>query len=102
MNWLSAVAYGQGVYFAVNAKYSAGQQYSRPDQNGVKRMYYCGVLTGEYALGKIGMRVPPSKPTGVKEALFNSVTDNIKNPTMFIICNDTQAYPLYIVHCKIT
>ncbi|XP_052218545.1 protein mono-ADP-ribosyltransferase PARP15-like [Dreissena polymorpha] len=96
----NAVVFGDGVYFAVNASYAASDTYSIPDPNGVKRMYYCGVLTGEYAMGKAGMRVTPPKPSGGKNALFDSVTDNLQNPGMFIIFNDTQAYPLYIVHFR--
>ncbi|CAG2243958.1 unnamed protein product [Mytilus edulis] len=44
----NAVAYGNGVYFAVNPTYSAQAQYARPDPNGNKRMYMCKVLVGEY------------------------------------------------------
>jgi len=95
-----ATAYGDGVYFAVNASYSCQGAYSRPDANGSKKIYYCAVLTGEYTLGKQGMRVPPPKPDGGKDALYDSVVNNVSNPIMYIIFNDTQAYPLYIITFK--
>ena len=94
---LSVTFYGDGVYFAVNANYSCQDQYSRPDNNGIKRLYYCHVLTGEYAQGKKGMRVPPSKG-GV--AVYDSVVESINSPGMFVIFNDTQAYPEYIISFK--
>jgi len=63
-------------------------------------MYYCKVLTGEFIVGHKGLRVLPPKPTGGKDALYDSATNNVSNPGMFIIFNDTQAYPLYIVTFK--
>ncbi|XP_052226217.1 protein mono-ADP-ribosyltransferase PARP14-like isoform X1 [Dreissena polymorpha] len=96
----NATVHGDGVYFAVNSAYSCSNTYSRPDANGVKKIYYCAVLTGEFTAGRGGMRVPPPKPSGGQNALYDSVTDNTVNPTMFIIFNDTQAYPLYIINVK--
>ncbi|KAH3794946.1 hypothetical protein DPMN_148488 [Dreissena polymorpha] len=98
----NATYFGYGVYFAIEAKYSARETYSRQDDNGVKRMYYCSVLTGEYAQGDPEMRVPPPKPSGGKDALYDSVTNSLdlQKQEMFIIFNDTQAYPLFIVHFK--
>ncbi|WAR21737.1 PAR14-like protein, partial [Mya arenaria] len=95
-----ATAYGDGVYFAVQASYSCSNTYSRPGTQGFKRVYYCAVLTGVFDLGKGGMRVPPPNPKGGKNALFDSVVNNVANPGMYIIFNDTQAYPLYIVTFK--
>ncbi|XP_052770988.1 protein mono-ADP-ribosyltransferase PARP14-like [Mya arenaria] len=96
----NATAYGDGVYFAVQASYSCSNTYSRPGTQGFKRVYYCAVLTGVFDLGKGGMRVPPPNPKGGKNALFDSVVNNVANPGMYIIFNDTQAYPLYIVTFK--
>ncbi|VDI06300.1 Hypothetical predicted protein [Mytilus galloprovincialis] len=53
----NAVAYGNGVYFAVNPTYSAQAQYARPDPNGNKRMYMCKVLVGEFTKGQGGMKI---------------------------------------------
>lgn len=64
-------------------------------------MYLCKVLTGEFVMGKNGMRVPPQKPSGASaHALYDSVVNNVQNPSMFIIFNDTQAYPDYLVAFK--
>ncbi|KAK3598396.1 hypothetical protein CHS0354_019799 [Potamilus streckersoni] len=96
----NAVAYGNGVYFARNATYSANDTYSKPDATGTKKMYRSRVLTGKYTLGAGGMRVPPAKSPSTPNDLFDSVVNNIQNPDMFIIFNDTQAYPEYLITFK--
>jgi poly [ADP-ribose] polymerase 10/14/15 len=96
----SAVAFGKGVYFAVEADYSCDNTYSVPDPNGVKRMYYCRVLTGEYTKGSHGLRQPPEKPSGGPHSLYDSVINDPNNIKMFVVFNDTQAYPEYILSFK--
>lgn len=92
------MVHGNGVYFAVNAFYSARDQSSPRDFNRNKRIYRCRVLTGEFCLGAQGMKVPPKK-LGAASAhiLYDSVVDNVKNPGVFVIFNDTQAYPEYLI-----
>ncbi|XP_071169371.1 protein mono-ADP-ribosyltransferase PARP14-like [Mytilus edulis] len=97
----NAVAYGNGVYFAVNPTYSAQAQYARPDPNGNKRMYMCKVLVGEFTKGQGGMNVPPPKPVaGGGHILYDSVVDNPLSPRIFVIFHDTQAYPEYLIVFK--
>ena len=88
------------MYFAVNANYSAHDTYSRKDNQGHKRVYFCHVLTGEYTTGQTGMRVPPTKAGQQAHILYDSVVDNIGGPGMFIIFNDTQGYPAYLITFK--
>jgi poly [ADP-ribose] polymerase 10/14/15 len=92
--------YGDGVYFAANAQYSCRDTYSRPDPTGIKRIYYCRVLTGECTQGKRGMRVPPSKGGPGSTALYDSVADDPVEPWMYILFHDTQAYPEYLISFK--
>ncbi|XDV54097.1 hypothetical protein PO909_022466 [Leuciscus waleckii] len=87
--------YGNGSYFAVDPNYSA-QGYSKSDVNRHKRMYLARVLVGDFTQGKPGLPVPPAKSSNSAD-LYNSVTDNISNPTMFVIFNDVQAYPEYLI-----
>nr|XP_034317327.1 protein mono-ADP-ribosyltransferase PARP14 isoform X2 [Crassostrea gigas] len=96
----NATAYGEGVYFAVDAGYSASDTYSRPDGQKHKRMYLCKVLTGEFTVGQSGMRVPPAKQGQQSHILYDSVVNNISSPAMFIIFNDTQGYPDYLITFK--
>ncbi|XP_043106136.1 protein mono-ADP-ribosyltransferase PARP14-like isoform X1 [Puntigrus tetrazona] len=87
--------YGNGSYFAVDPQYSA-QGYSKPDAKGHKRMYLARVLVGDYIQGKQGLPVPPAKSSSSAD-LYNSVTDNMTTPSMFVIFNDVQAYPEYLI-----
>lgn len=96
----AATRFGEGVYFALSANYSVHDTYSRPDSKGHKRMYLCKVLTGEYTVGQNGMRVPPAKKGKQSHILYDSVVDNVGNPSMFIIFNDTQGYPDYLITFK--
>ncbi len=54
------------------------------------------VLVGDYTQGKQGLPVPPAKSFKSVD-LYNSVTNNMNNPTMFVIFNDVQAYPEYLI-----
>ncbi|XP_068921029.1 protein mono-ADP-ribosyltransferase PARP14-like [Petaurus breviceps papuanus] len=93
----NAAAWGKGSYFAVNALYSANDTYSKPDRNGKKYMYYVRVLTGDYDVGNRSFIVPPPKSDQDGEVLYDSVTDNKKTPTIFVIFYDNQAYPEYLI-----
>ncbi|XP_077985210.1 protein mono-ADP-ribosyltransferase PARP14-like [Glandiceps talaboti] len=95
-----AAAYGNGCYFAVNANYSAQDRYSPRDDNDVKYIYQCRVLTGEYTRGKSGMIVPPSKYQNDPTNCYDSVVDNVTNPTIFVIFHDAMAYPEYLISFK--
>ncbi|NXN91385.1 PAR14 polymerase, partial [Rhinopomastus cyanomelas] len=89
--------YGNGTYFAVNANYSASDSFSRPDAFGKKHMYLARVLVGEYSQGSRGSITPAAKNASNSVDLFDSSTDNMQNPSMFIIFNDIQAYPEYLI-----
>ncbi|XP_029795296.1 protein mono-ADP-ribosyltransferase PARP14 isoform X2 [Suricata suricatta] len=93
----NAVAYGKGTYFAVTARYSANDIYSRPDRNGKKHMYYVRVLTGTYTNGNQSLIVPPPKNPDNPTDLYDSVTDCVNNPGLFVVFYDYQAYPEYLI-----
>ncbi|RXN29686.1 poly [ADP-ribose] polymerase 14-like protein [Labeo rohita] len=92
---MNGAMYGNGSYFAVDPHYSA-QGYSKPDVNGHKRMYLVRVLVGDFTQGKQGLLVPPPKISNCAD-FYNSVNDNMNNQTMFVIFNDVQAYPEYLI-----
>ncbi|XP_077740611.1 protein mono-ADP-ribosyltransferase PARP15-like isoform X1 [Canis aureus] len=93
----NAAAYGKGTYFAVNARYSADDIYSRPDSNGRKHIYVVRVLTGVYTLGHAGLVTPPSKNPHNPTDLFDSVTNDTQHPNLFVVFSDNQAYPEYLI-----
>ncbi|XP_013855871.1 poly [ADP-ribose] polymerase 14 [Austrofundulus limnaeus] len=93
-----AAVYGRGVYFAVNANYSA-DRFAPADASGLKRVYVARVLTGRYTVGKSSMIAPPPRGSDPTDC-FNSLVDNQQQPSMFIIFHDDQAYPEYLITFK--
>ncbi len=53
---LPAACYGSGVYFVVESSYSAQDKYSVPDSSGLRYMFVCRVIIGEYAKGNKDMK----------------------------------------------
>ena len=98
---MTATLYGDGVYFAVNASYSAGTTYSPPDSNGNRHIFVACVLAGEYTLGGSGIKTPPPKDANVSVVdIYDSVVDNESTPNMFVIFQDAQCYPEYLITFK--
>ncbi|KAM9738316.1 protein mono-ADP-ribosyltransferase PARP10 [Menidia menidia] len=96
----NATVYGQGVYFAVNSALSVQEQYSPPNADGYKFIFMSKVLTGDFTKGCHAMKTAPLKETGDIPLRYDSVTDDITKPTMFVIFNDTQAFPEYLITCQ--
>ncbi|NXG44692.1 PAR14 polymerase, partial [Psilopogon haemacephalus] len=94
---MHAANFGNGTYFAVDASYSAHDTYSKPDANGKKYMYLARVLVGEYSRGVKGSITPAVKDPSNSVDLFDSSTDDVNRPSMFIIFHDVQAYPEYLI-----
>ena len=88
--------YGKGAYFARDASYSVN--YSKAGSDGNRYMFLCSVLTGDYTLGGGNLTSSPLKNDPSNAALrYDSVVDNVKNPSMFVVFSDTQAYPKYLI-----
>ena len=96
INFSIATAYGRGVYFAKNFSYSAQATYSPPDISGIKNVYQCKVLVGDYTVGSPTYIVPPPKPGSQDN--YDSVVDRIQAPSIFVVFYDNQAYPEYLIH----
>ncbi|GAB1599113.1 protein mono-ADP-ribosyltransferase PARP14-like, partial [Argonauta hians] len=84
----NAVAYGQGVYFAKDIRYSAHDKYSAPDSSGIKRIYKCCVLVGQTIRGDPNLKVLEK---------YNSAVDDTNDPSIFVTFHDSQAYPEYLI-----
>ncbi|MCI4391759.1 hypothetical protein PGIGA_G00138000 [Pangasianodon gigas] len=95
----NATAFGQGVYFAVKSSYSLSDTYSPPNADGHKFIFVARVLTGDFTQGKHDMRAAPLREGSGMPMRFHSVVDNVKEPSLFVIFNDTQAYPQYLITC---
>lgn len=91
------IQYGQGVYFAADASYSA-QHYHAGTKYGSKRyMFLAKVLMGQYMKGNPSLRVLPAVESSSPTVLYDSTVDDTNNPTEFVIFHDNQAYPEYLV-----
>ncbi|XP_070574790.1 protein mono-ADP-ribosyltransferase PARP14-like [Ptychodera flava] len=90
---------GQGAYFAVRSQYSLKTYYSPVDPNtGNRFMFQVKVLVGKTCLGKKGI-VEPDLIPGTNDR-YDTTTDNISNPNMFVTFHDEQAYPEYLITFK--
>ncbi|XP_071274308.1 protein mono-ADP-ribosyltransferase PARP10 isoform X4 [Agelaius tricolor] len=96
----NATLYGCGVYFAARAAISARDRYSPPSANGTKFIFVAKVLTGEFTAGQPGLQAPPLREGSVAPRRFHSVVDDPRQPDIFVIFNDTQAYPQYLITCR--
>ncbi|CAB4006807.1 poly [ADP-ribose] polymerase 14-like [Paramuricea clavata] len=61
-------------------------------------MYVVKVLVGNFTKGEEKMRVPPSKDDPKNTSLlFDSVVDDTASPKIFVIFQDHQSYPEYLI-----
>ncbi|CAN9509302.1 unnamed protein product [Ophioblennius macclurei] len=93
----NGTAFGAGVYFAVNAVYSAHPRYSKPAADGSQVMFAARVLTGAFTQGHSNMNVPPQRDGRRPHERFDSVVDRTDQPTVFVVFHDNQAYPDYLI-----
>ncbi|XP_046838991.1 protein mono-ADP-ribosyltransferase PARP14-like [Xenia sp. Carnegie-2017] len=97
---IHATAFGKGVYFVRDASYSLGETYSPKDANGLRYMYYARVLVGDYAKGNCTMLIPPSKNTADPNETYDSVVNDTKDPSIFVMFKDYQYYTEYLITFK--
>uniref|UniRef100_A0A3Q3K5R2 Poly [ADP-ribose] polymerase n=1 Tax=Monopterus albus TaxID=43700 RepID=A0A3Q3K5R2_MONAL len=91
----NGTSYGNGTYFAVNASLSVG--YSSPAHDGSRSMFVVRVLTGVYDAGHKSMKVPPPRSYQQPHDLYDSVVDQIHQPDLYVVFQDNQAYPDYLI-----
>jgi len=58
------------------------------------------VITGDYCQGHRGLRQAPYKP-GPEHSHYDSVVDDVNNPTMYGVFNDASVWPEYIVEYSV-
>lgn len=88
------------MYFAVDSALSLQNKYSPPNADGHKFVFVSRVLTGNYTKGCHSMKAAPLKQGSDLPFRYDSVTDNVSDPGIFVIFNDTQAFPEYLVRCE--
>ncbi|XP_056139533.1 protein mono-ADP-ribosyltransferase TIPARP [Lampris incognitus] len=91
-----ATMFGQGSYFARKAVYS--HNFSKRSPKGVHCMFLAKVLTGRFTVGNPSMRRPPPiSPRDPSSDLYDSCVDNWVDPQIYVIFNDDQSYPYFII-----
>jgi len=88
---------GKGVTFTSLALSAAKR--SKPDKLGMQRMFLCRALIGDYHKGYKGCILPDPKP-GKRYEVHESVVDNVFKPKTFVVFQDDQAYPEYVLTFK--
>jgi len=94
-------AFGNGVYFARDAIYSANKRYSPPDPaNGLlQNLYLARVLVGWSQRGVPGLLSPDCREGNVRP--YDSLVDRVDDPGVIVSChNDNQAYPDYLLQIR--
>ncbi|KAI4901593.1 hypothetical protein NFI96_007422 [Prochilodus magdalenae] len=98
----NAVVHGDGTYFAKDAWYSCQDQYSNPDDKGLKYIYRARVMTGSPCKSRRGMKEPdPLDPNNPQAGLYDCAVDNLQNPSIYVVFCDAGAYPDYLIIFKI-
>ena len=59
-------------------------------------MYVARVAVGQYTKGTSSMLVPPQKG-GSSNDSYDSVVNDVNNPTIFVMFYDNQYYPEYLI-----
>ena len=90
-------AYGKGSYFACKANYS--HQYSNQGVSlrGYKQMFLARVAVGSYTRGDSTLTRPPPKDPSNSLVLHDSCCDNMANPALFVIFENGQSYPEFLI-----
>ncbi|CDQ71754.1 unnamed protein product [Oncorhynchus mykiss] len=88
----NGTTYGEGSYFARDAKYS----HCFTSHSGVRFMFVCWVLVGDYTQGKSDLRRPPPKGEG-NPTFYDSCVDNVLNPSIYVVFEKHQVYPEFLI-----
>ena len=99
MHGKHATLYGKGAYFARDASYSHNYTAS----TGKRYMFLADVLVGEYTKGDSNMQRPPKKhgqSSNRQYELYDSTSDNVYDPSIFVIYAMEKCYPSYLILYK--
>ncbi|XP_033888392.1 protein mono-ADP-ribosyltransferase PARP11-like isoform X2 [Acipenser ruthenus] len=113
LNGSHGTVFGKGAYFARDAVYAAkfcktsenhGTILKKHDvapnvfqaQPHFKSLFLVRVLVGSYTLGKSHYCRPPSKDMSYIN-FYDSCVDDVNNPKIFVIFDNNQIYPEYLI-----
>jgi len=87
-------AHGYGTYFATDASYSIRHAALAFGIHNTC-ILQCRAVVGKYTKGSQRMKTLPVR-FGTTDQ-YDSAVDNRRNPTAYILFNDTAAYPEYLI-----
>ena len=88
--------FGRGTYFASNAQGAIGYSCK---ENGISKIFACRAITGNSCIGNNNYDFGswPRTENG-KGREYDSLVDNLINPSIFVIQEDHNVYPMYVIH----
>ena len=89
--------YGKGSYFACSAYYSHHYTANQETPRSYKHMFLARVLVGSYTNGDSSLTRPPPKDPRNPNILFDSCCDNMSNPSLFVVFENGQSYPEFLI-----
>ena len=63
-------------------------------------MYYAKVLVGDYIKGHKHMKDRPPKVSADPSDTYDSVVDDVTNPTIYVVFKDYEFYTEYLIKFK--
>jgi hypothetical protein len=78
-----------------DVQYTLDPQYSAPDENGDKVVFWCRILLGRSVIGKREYRDATQASDDANAEDAKSMVNRKQNPTIFVACHDSQALPDY-------
>jgi poly [ADP-ribose] polymerase 7/11/12/13 len=96
-----ASKYGDGSYFARDAKYS--NSYTSQIGEGNRFMFLAKVLVGKSTNGSRGVRKPPKMDeSDPASECYDSCVDSLIMPTIYVVFDHDQSYPEFLIEYKNT
>ena len=92
--------YGAGIYFASKADQAlhwAIRVAKSSGQNESLTILMCRILPGQYTQGHRGYAMPPFMNSKDNQSRYDSMVDNVENPNVYVIPENTRAYSAYII-----
>ncbi len=96
---LNGASLGYGTYFATTASYSNRYSGLNGGDN-VRHMFLAKVLVGKTTLGRSDYRRPPLLNSKAKYRLYDTLVDDLKKPSTFVVFDSCQCYPYYLIKYK--
>lgn len=92
----NATVYGHGAYFAQTAAMS--DTYAKVENRERMWMFLARAIIGRTTVGTRDMLRPPLlNPKKPEEGLFDSCSNSISNPQLYVVFDSDQCYPEYVI-----